>query len=1002
MKIKSCFSTGAIVIILLAGLATGCGNPFASKKSAGRSAGKATLTVSFGSKSASGKAARTIVPDLVATASSFTVTLTSESSPPAAQLQSTASSVGSVTIAGVEAGAWDIAVAAKASDGSVIASGSYPGLAVAANSTPSVTVTLSPNTSTGTGSISLAVSVQAAANSLVWNLENSTGDTVAGPSAVSLTSGDGVTYSGTISVANVPTGIYSLVMTIKNGTTSLGTFRESANVYANLTSDRWILSDGTLAGGRTFAANELLDSNGSLSDLVIHQGDSSNIPAFFSSSIQNFSVGTIGKGPTISFTPTSSVDGQTISYVWNSSTSQAIVSGRTSGALAMQSGTNTLAVSVVAPNGTTNTTYTITMNWIPDYSGIEGVKMVPVAGGTFSLCTGSGDYTVTTVSSFQMGKYDVTQAQYLAVVGSNPSAFTGDASRPVEKVSWYDALVFCNRLSMLEGLTPAYTINGSTDPNYWDNVPTVDTPLWDNAILNLDANGYRLPTEAEWRFAAQGGALSKGYSYVGGNVLDDVAWTSGNSGGTTHPVGLKQANELGLYDMSGNVWQWCWDWYSAPQSGAPQSNPTGPSAGSSRITEGGSYLDTSASQVFSSRPNQDQSFANPVLGFRVARSTGTYPTVYAGTSIVPVANNPVTISTGSANLVYNSLATFSSAYGGTASGYQWYLNGAEIPGAVGTSLSITPTTATMPYGVNTISLGLVDTTNGVHYSGSLTVCVEYGVLISKNVYGTPGIATLQLPNRATTVTVKAWGAGGGGKYYYNVEDVEIHCSGAEGGYVLSTYSCPANAVLDIVVGTGGVQAGAAITGVPAAAGDGTSGTRGGGGSVVTIDNSGSYTLIACAGGGGGASADGACIGPGGGNGWNETYDGAYYNFSGGCDFTHRSGNGWYGGWNWQGRNGQDWNPAASTLLDLGGKGGTSAGWGSGGGGYGGGAGGGSSELYYGGGGGGSFATGPGSSYTAGLSTSISDADYVSGVGIGGSSGTDYIGGNGLVVITVSY
>jgi formylglycine-generating enzyme required for sulfatase activity len=232
--------------------------------------------------------------------------------------------------------------------------------------------------------------------------------------------------------------------------------------------------------------------------------------------------------------------------------------------------------------------------------------MINVTGGTFY--NGAANMTV---SSFQMATYDVTQAQYLAVMGFNPSYFTGNLSRPVDQISWYSALLFCNELSLKEGLTPVYTINGSTNPTAWGAVSTTaNNPAWDAATMNLNANGYRLPTEAEWMWVAMGGHAdsiasdvsggvnSRGYTkpfagYNGSNVIGDYAWYSANANGMTHPVGTKLPNELGLYDMSGNVWQWCWDWLgNLPNS--PQTNYTGAASGSSRVAHGGSWLDTAS------------------------------------------------------------------------------------------------------------------------------------------------------------------------------------------------------------------------------------------------------------------------------------------------------------------------------------------------------------------------------------------------------------------------
>lgn len=183
-------------------------------------------------------------------------------------------------------------------------------------------------------------------------------------------------------------------------------------------------------------------------------------------------------------------------------------------------------------------------------------NMVYVSGGTFIMGGDeSSDQTPThsvTLSSYYICKYEVTQALWRAVMGSNPSKFKGD-NLPVEQVSWNDCQTFINRLNSYTG------------------------------------RNFRLPTEAEWEFAARGGNYSRHYKYSGSNYISDVAWygdDSGSSGNRTHPVGTKQANELGLYDMSGNVWEWCSDWYGS-YSSYSQNDPTGPNSGSERVMRGG-------------------------------------------------------------------------------------------------------------------------------------------------------------------------------------------------------------------------------------------------------------------------------------------------------------------------------------------------------------------------------------------------------------------------------
>ena len=220
---------------------------------------------------------------------------------------------------------------------------------------------------------------------------------------------------------------------------------------------------------------------------------------------------------------------------------------------ASSSNANVLSSSSSSPSGNTIT--------IPVKNGIS-IEMVKVEAGSFNMgATPEMEnpydsekpvHRVTLTNNYYIGKYEVTQALWQAVMGSNPSYFKGD-DLPVEKVSWDDCQDFISKLNAMTG------------------------------------KRFRLPTEAEWEYAARGGKKSQGYQYSGSNTIDNVAWYHDNSGSKTHAVGTKQPNELGIYDMTGNVSEWCQDRYG-DYSGVPQTNPTGSVDGKFRVNRGGSWM----------------------------------------------------------------------------------------------------------------------------------------------------------------------------------------------------------------------------------------------------------------------------------------------------------------------------------------------------------------------------------------------------------------------------
>jgi formylglycine-generating enzyme len=252
-------------------------------------------------------------------------------------------------------------------------------------------------------------------------------------------------------------------------------------------------------------------------------------------------------------------------------------------------------------------------------------NFVLVEGGTFY----NGVSNVT-LSSFYIDKYELTQTAYQAVMGTNPSFYSTVVNGPVETMTWFNMIEYCNRRSMMEFLTPCYSYTTyGTNPSNWPSGWNSNANHT-NIICNWVANGYRLPTEMEWQFAARGGNLTHNYTYSGGNVLGSYGWYNGNSSGTTHPVGNLVANELGIYDMSGNVWEWVWDIYGAYPTGA-QTNPHGPTTGTGRVERGGCWFSAGGSCTVAYRTFDAPIGTSAQIGFRVCRSPDNFVRVAGGT-----------------------------------------------------------------------------------------------------------------------------------------------------------------------------------------------------------------------------------------------------------------------------------------------------------------------------------------------------------------------------------
>ncbi|HUH43752.1 MAG TPA: SUMF1/EgtB/PvdO family nonheme iron enzyme [Treponemataceae bacterium] len=282
----------------------------------------------------------------------------------------------------------------------------------------------------------------------------------------------------------------------------------------------------------------------------------------------------------------------------------------------LKSGKYFFVVSI--PENATNATFTVEK--VEETQTADFITMLLIPAGSFQRDDDERKISVIT-KPYYMSEYQITRQQFEEIMGEDPSYEDSSSgmSDPVQYVNWYHAIAFCNKLSLKEGLEPVYTVSVVSN---WANldfssIPTSSNANWDAAECNWKANGYRLPTEMEWMWAAMGadqdaraGAMQNGINTTGytknyageghdtGTSIDDYAWHNNNSGDNgasenrkTHPVGEKLPNELGLYDMSGNVNEWCWDWKADYQTDT-LTDYRGADSGSSRVLRGGSWDDS--------------------------------------------------------------------------------------------------------------------------------------------------------------------------------------------------------------------------------------------------------------------------------------------------------------------------------------------------------------------------------------------------------------------------
>lgn len=381
----------------------------------------------------------------------------------------------------------------------------------------------------------------------------------------------------------------------------------------------------------------LLSTNADLSSLTVSEGTLS--PAF-EAATTDYAVSVAND-----------VTGITVTGV--AVDANAVVSANNGVAQDLNIGVNTIIITVTAEDGVTTKDYVVTAARSGDYVSptIGTLKYVPA--GSFQRDAVSTNISVIT-QPFRMSRYEITREQYLAVMGSDPSNpdHSSGMSDPVQTLNWYHVIAFCNKLSIAEGLTVVYSVSGVDFSTLtFGEIPTSNDATWNAAMADWSANGYRLPTAMEWTWAAIGGlqdvragditggintgGFTKGYAgstEAGGAQvnINDYAWNNVNYTGTTHPVGEKLPNELGLYDMSGHVGEWTWDPDPAPGSvGNLPAYPAGTltdyrgaATGTNRVAWGGHWAEWCSPPAYSLGYAGDVVVPDQVasiLGFRVGR-----------------------------------------------------------------------------------------------------------------------------------------------------------------------------------------------------------------------------------------------------------------------------------------------------------------------------------------------------------------------------------------------
>jgi len=601
---------------------TGCQNPTGSNQDQGEGA-RGSLTVSMNDA-----VSRSILPGISMNPASYDLV---GAGPNGASFSQSVTGGNSLTLSDLAFGAWTVTVTAKNGSGTPIGQGNGT-VTVMSNASASLSITVRPYD--GFGTLALNVSWPAAQ---VQTAQIQSTLTPANGTARDLAfTVNGSAGTASLTASDVATGYHTLVLKLlDNGHLAIGAV-EVVRIVKDQT------SSGTLAFTNVNQSTGTLEVNVTpeMSDPleVSISGSAATKPAnkslSLSAAVSNYS--------------------DNVTYVWYVNGDAKATGASYSFDDSWAKGFYRIDVTAYSADGkragsaTTNVQVVEAVTGGESYSSGTIGALLYVPSGTFQR----DEYptNTTTVSAFRIGQYEITRAQYQAIMGTDPSEtqYSSGTTDPVQKMNWYQAIAFCNKLSLAEGLNPVYSLTVKGTPINWSTltyaqIPTANNTEWDRVTATWTNNGYRLPTEMEWMWAAMGGPNDRangntgtginttGYlktfaGSTGSNARGDYAVVGyrfeidGTKTNRTNPVGSKKANELGLYDMSGNVMEWCWDWVSGTiYETGPWTDYRGLASSGYRAFRGGSWGSPGEYSAVGRRDGDHPEIRSASFGIRVVR-----------------------------------------------------------------------------------------------------------------------------------------------------------------------------------------------------------------------------------------------------------------------------------------------------------------------------------------------------------------------------------------------